>query len=478
MKLRPYQEEDVAMFLRSPVPHRLLLGHEMGVGKTPSAIRAIDDGLNKKWLVICPANVRRNWRREIIKWQFGLSSIGLIEAGRERKIGKKATLERILAYQANIQVVSYDLIDQVNQLGWDGIILDEVHHLQSPGSKISKAIRTLIHLNMKAAVIALTGTPIPNEIKNIWNVLDTLWPSQWGRPGTKNRISWDFQQKHCLKERNIYGHVKFYGTRPGAAEELAERLRPFMRRVTRQEANAFLPQVSATPFYADAFARPLTIGETWAEKACDEPETTHVGVFTHLRSTAEALYEALIPLSVAEDGPQVICLHGGDSTVKRDQALQELKNAPRGILCATTHAFNEGVDLSFLQQAMVVEWTARPADLLQFIGRFGRHKETSTAVFYLIREGTDDEVKAEKVQAKLTAITEFMKEGHAETALKGIFTEKELTDEKFYFNLQRMVAEFDAESRPIFGGTGDEEIETEESDSNDYINDRAYEEGL
>lgn len=428
LELRFYQQKGLHEALRTPQPHRFLFTYETGVGKTAVAIRMACKTKSQRVLVVCPAMVRRTWRREFQKWAPDLSEkVAVIEWGAEAKLASAYAKARAEAYASDIQIISYDLLGQVEAQGWDFVILDEIHHLQNPLSQQSKRASKLLKINPQAHVIGLTATLVPHEIKNIWHPLHLLWPNEFGKPTKSNGISWSFLARYCLREETQYG-VRYYGTKAGAPEALAERLKGKMQRVTKADARAYLPRIQAEPFYVSGQAKVVDTAIEWARG-----HEGKVGIFTHLRSTAE---EIATRLAAVIEGVPCLLSHGGHTTAHRDALLQVLGASERCYFVGTYHAFLEGVDLSGLETVLIAEWGTRTADLVQFLGRFARHEAARAHIQYLLREGTSDEVKALAIQEKLEVLEKLFKAGTGENLLKDVFQERELTDDDFFSRMR------------------------------------------
>ena len=149
---------------------RILLGDEMGVGKTIQSL-AIAYLYRKDWplLILCPSSLKWTWKDEIIKWLDHLNDseddIQVFMKGMDK-----------FNPNALIYIMSYNLATKLSKSiearKFGVIIADEAHYLKSRDSKRSMALVPII---MKAKrVLLLTGTPIlarPNELYNLVRML-------------------------------------------------------------------------------------------------------------------------------------------------------------------------------------------------------------------------------------------------------------------------------------------------------------------
>lgn len=174
--LYPYQVEGAYWLADNEHPN-LLLGDEMGVGKTPTSIAGADLIGAKNVLVICPGIARANWQREFGRWQTMNRTIGVM-------YGSKDNLS------TDVVVTSYSLVTtkkafaKLMARSWDLMILDEAHALKNKDSSRAKRVYHdyLKPVNGKglkskaARVWLLTGTPIPNDLSEMWTHTRALFP--------------------------------------------------------------------------------------------------------------------------------------------------------------------------------------------------------------------------------------------------------------------------------------------------------------
>jgi SNF2 family DNA or RNA helicase len=181
-ELRPYQTRGYSWlaFLRK-WGLGSCLADDMGLGKTIQAIALLlrereeaQDGLSPA-LVICPTSVVGNWKREIGRFAPGLQV--MVHHGSDRARGE----DLISAAQAHDVVVStYGLarrdVDDLKQVTWSDVILDEAQNIKNPHAKQTQAVRSL-QANSR---IALTGTPVENRLSELWSIMQFLNPGFLG----------------------------------------------------------------------------------------------------------------------------------------------------------------------------------------------------------------------------------------------------------------------------------------------------------
>lgn len=176
--LLPYQRAGVAYAANR---RNVLFGDAPGLGKTIEAIALANYRGAKRVLVVCPANVRRQWEKQIRAW---------------------STIPRVLPYlvaggsdgvhpQAHYVIVSYELARDglwsvLMGSHWDMVIIDEAHYLKTSDATRTRALFGGGEARYKAggitsradSVVALTGTPLPNRPRECYTICRALdWSS-------------------------------------------------------------------------------------------------------------------------------------------------------------------------------------------------------------------------------------------------------------------------------------------------------------
>lgn len=179
-ELRPYQLRGYAWLnFLSQIGFGACLADDMGLGKTIQCLALLqhryEQGLRSPALLICPTSVIANWEKEATRFTPELPL--MVHHGPARKKGnafKKAAEKQALV------ITSYALLsrdgDLFRKVKWDGVILDEAQNIKNPLTQQAKAARSL-----KADYrIALTGTPVENNVGDLWSVMEFLNPGLLG----------------------------------------------------------------------------------------------------------------------------------------------------------------------------------------------------------------------------------------------------------------------------------------------------------
>jgi len=250
-ELRPYQARGYSWlaFLRC-WGLGACLADDMGLGKTIQALALIQRDRAAKGkrpvLIVCPTSVVGNWRKEAERFTPNLSV--MVHHGIARAKGKIFIKD---AKKHAIVISSYALIHRdlevFKGVKWAGVILDEAQNVKNPETKQSKAARSL-HADYR---FALTGTPVENNVGELWAIMEFLNP---GFLGTQT----EFKRSFFIP---IMAHRD-----EGAAERLKRLTGPFILRRMKTDRTII----------------------------ADLPEKMEMKVFCTLTKEQASLYEAVV----------------------------------------------------------------------------------------------------------------------------------------------------------------------------------------
>lgn len=185
--LRPYQKtgRDWLHFLTS-LGLGACLADDMGLGKTVQVVSLLltikekSKTPKRPSILVLPASLLANWKAEITKFAPSLrcqfvhsSEIGkseLVNLGRHPDIAFKHT---------DVVLTTYGMLlrqEWLLDIDWQLVILDEAQAIKNPGSRQTKAVKQL----KAQSRIALTGTPIENQLSDLWSLFDFLSPGLLG----------------------------------------------------------------------------------------------------------------------------------------------------------------------------------------------------------------------------------------------------------------------------------------------------------
>lgn len=154
------------------------LADDMGLGKTVQTLALVQRDWQKDSLpvlLVCPTSVVDNWYREAARFAPGLPM--MIHHGPDRMRGAAF---RKAAKKHAIVVSSYGLVqrdaDTFCKVQWGGVVLDEAQNIKNPETKQARAVRSL----EAEYRLALTGTPVENNVGDLWSIMEFLNPGFLG----------------------------------------------------------------------------------------------------------------------------------------------------------------------------------------------------------------------------------------------------------------------------------------------------------
>ena len=161
------------------------LADDMGLGKTITVIALhLQRARREPTLVVCPASLLGNWQREINRFAPGVPV--------RRFHGPERSLDDldggfVLTTYGTMRAAAARLAEQP----WGMVVADEAQHVKNPYSATAKALRTI----PTPARVALTGTPVENNLSELWALLD------WTTPGLLGPLK-SFRARHARAVEN------------------------------------------------------------------------------------------------------------------------------------------------------------------------------------------------------------------------------------------------------------------------------------
>jgi len=249
--LRPYQVQGLSYlnFLRE-YGFGGILADEMGLGKTVQTLSFLqhlhESKVEGPSLIVVPTSVMPNWERESQKFVPGLKSLVIYGARREN-------LFRQIA-ESDIVITTYALLrrdlDELEKVEFVALILDEAQNIKNPNTITARSVR---RMNAKVR-LCLSGTPIENNLFELWSLFEFLMPGFLG-------------SQHSF-QRGIVKPIK-----DGDEETLAylrQRVKPFILRRTKAEVAKDLPPKVETVHYCALADEQLELYAALAKKLKDQ----------------------------------------------------------------------------------------------------------------------------------------------------------------------------------------------------------------
>src|SRR4030095_4069992 len=127
----------------------------------------------KPALVICPASVLYNWRREAERFVPDMKVL-VLQSGQARHNLRKQIPQHDLIV-TNYALLRRDLED-LQKFSFSAVVLDEAQFIKNPTAQVTQCVKQL-----KATQrLALTGTPLENRLLDLWSITDFIQPSYLG----------------------------------------------------------------------------------------------------------------------------------------------------------------------------------------------------------------------------------------------------------------------------------------------------------
>lgn len=262
--LFPHQRAGVEWMVKAK---RGLLADEPGLGKTAQAIRALkklkENGEEVfPALVVCPNTLKTNWEREFDKWWPGVD-VQVIKgsAAQRRKAFDHEAQVYVINWESlrtHSRLVSYGSIAlahctecgghdskitparcevhkrELNNIPFKSVIADEIHRSKDPKSKQTRALWSA---SGKAEIrFALTGTPIANNVVDLWPILHWLDEKEW-----PSKTKWIDRYVNTFP--NAFGALMVLGLKPAMETEFFAGINPRMRRMLKAKVLPWLPEV-------------------------------------------------------------------------------------------------------------------------------------------------------------------------------------------------------------------------------------------
>ncbi|GEJ99784.1 DEAD/DEAH box helicase [Streptomyces sp. 1-11] len=432
------------------------LADDMGLGKTVTLIALhLKRARTEPTLVVCPASLLGNWQREITRFAPGVPV--------RRFHGPDRSLDGLAG---GFVLTTYGTMRSTAELlaeqSWGMVVADEAQHVKNPYSATAKALRTI----PAPARVALTGTPVENNLSELWALLD------WTTPGLLGPLK-SFRARHARAVEN--------GEDREAVERLSRLVRPFLLRRKKSdpgivpelppktETDHPVPLTREQAALYEAVVRESMLAIETAEgigrrglvlkllgalkQICDHPalylkEEARADRLS-ARSGKLALLDELLDTVLAEDGSVLVftqyvgmarlitahlsaravpvdLLHGGTPVPERERMVDRFQSGRTPVLVLSLKAAGTGLNLTRAGHVVHFDRWWNPAVEEQATDRAYRIGQTQPVqVHRLVTEGTVEDRIAEMLASKRALADAVL--GSGESALTEL-TDRELSD--------------------------------------------------
>ncbi|WP_037854737.1 DEAD/DEAH box helicase [Streptomyces sp. NRRL S-340] len=410
------------------------LADDMGLGKTITLIalhlhRQQDPTAGGPTLVVCPTSLMGNWQREIERFAPGTPVRRF--HGARRDLAGLADGEFVLTTYGTMRLDA----PRLAEVAWGMVVADEAQHVKNPYSATARQLRTI----GAGARVALTGTPVENNLSELWAILDWATPGLLGRLGTF---------------RSRYAQAVESGRDPAAAERLARLVGPFLLRrrksdpgiapelppktetdhavaLTAEQAGlyeALVRETLAEISGADGMARRGLVVKllTGLKQICNHPAQflkEERSVLTGRSGKLELLDELLgtilsedasvlvftqyvrmgrlIERHLAARGVRPLFLHGGTPVAEREASVRRFQDGEVPVFLLSLKAAGTGLNLTRAEHVVHYDRWWNPAVEAQATDRAYRiGQRRPVQVHRLIAEGTVEDRIADLLRRK------------------------------------------------------------------------------
>ena len=426
--LRPFQK--VAKKFLSHIGYRGILAYDMGLGKTPIAISTLESIPNlSKILIVCPATLKTNWKREIKK-ATGLDCNVLSGAS-----PSELSILSILSGKHKYHIINYDILGRgdrdkethtflspwakvINMCQFDAIVMDEAHYIKNVDSGRSKAAREL----SSKYYIALTGTPVVNRPIEIWPLLNIIDPQSFSSyESFSGQWLWD-NGKRVRNESAFREMLSAYMIRRRKEDvikdlPMIERLDHFIElsSAAKKAYNTALEGVYISlrnPNYEreinSILAQLMRLKQIVADdtaphsvelaKEIYEETDKKVLIFSQFVQSCHYIHSQL---------PESLCITGEDSDQSRYEKIDKFQNDPNiKYMVLSTKAGAEGLTLTAAHYVIFNDLCWTPKDHRQAEARcYGRMNDLHSATaYYMQAENTVTETIMGILRQKIALI--------------------------------------------------------------------------
>ena len=403
-ELRRYQEWGVKYILHQG---RVLLGDEMGLGKSIQAIATMVSLKNtgaKHFVVICPASVITNWCREI-------SDKSKLSVTKIHGVGRKQALSSWIQ-NGGVAVTTYETTGYFkleDYFFFSLLVVDEAHYIKNPEAQRTKNVKKIS--SHAERILFMTGTALENKVSEMVLLIKLL------QPGIASEIE----------------RMQFLA----AAPEFRRKIAPVYYRRKREDVLTELPEMIEKREWCTLLPEEQAIYEA-AVLRKDYNESRRVSWnIDNLNNSSKARRMLEIIEKAESEGRKVIvfsffletirkivellgdkCLNpinGSVSPVRRQEIIDEFSKSPAGtVLAAQIQSGGTGLNIQSASVVILCEPQLKPSIENQAISRAYRMGQTRNVLVYrLLCDDTVDEKITSLLQEKQALFDSFADKSEA-----------------------------------------------------------------
>ncbi|WP_110207607.1 DEAD/DEAH box helicase [Nocardioides daejeonensis] len=445
-ELRDYQRQGVTWLAElTSMGLGACLADDMGLGKTITLIalhlHRHAAGVGGPTLVVCPASLLGNWEAEIRRFAPGTEV--------RRFHGPGRTLEGV---RDGFVLTTYQTMradaESLAKVPWDLVVADEAQHVKNAQSSTARSLRKV----PSRARVALTGTPVENNLTELWAILD------WATPGLLG-------SRQAF--RKVWAAPIEAGVDPAVNRRFADLVQPFLLRRRKSDPGIApeLPPKTETDHLLSLGREQVVLYETLVrtsmEKIAEADEEARRGLVLALltglkqicnhpahylkqadprmrgRSEKVELLDELVEVVLREDGAVLVftqyvamarllerhltaagvpvqLLHGGTPVPERERMVERFQSGEVPVFLLSLKAGGTGLNLTRADHVVHFDRWWNPAVEDQATDRAYRIGQTKPVqVHRLVTQGTVEERIAELLQRKRALADSVLGRGEA-----------------------------------------------------------------
>ena len=403
-ELRHYQEFGAKYILHQK---RVLLGDEMGLGKTIQAIATMHhlhhEG-HRYFLVICPASVLLNWKREVNKLTDMQAYILHGESFGDYENWKS---------DGGIAIINYEGLDKIifdKDFPLDMVVVDEAHFVKNKDAQRTR--HTIRIIEQAEYALYMTGTAIENNVDEMCYLIECLNPSVANEiKGMKYLAKADLFRK---KIAPVYLRRK----RADVLMELPElTIHDEWCMMNDEEINSYRKAVESGNFMAMRRVSWNSLNSTKAERMVELclqalSEGRKVVIFSYFLDTLSFVSDLLL-------GKALPVISGKLSLEKRQDILCQFEEPIARVLPIQIHAGGIGLNIQTAEIVILCEPQLKPSDEMQAISRIYRMGQVHHVFVYrLLSADTIDETLVKRLHDKQNIFDQFADESEMSEQLE------------------------------------------------------------
>ena len=403
-ELRHYQEFGTKYILHQK---RVLLGDEMGLGKTIQAIAAMNHLYHKGhryFLVICPAGLLLNWKREIEK---------LTDMQAYMLHGSGCSDSQSWKSDGGIGVINYEGLDKIifdKDFPLDMVVVDEAHFVKNKEAQRTR--NTVRMIEQAEYALYMTGTAIENNVDEMCYLIECLNPS----------IAIEVKDMKYLAKADLFrkkiAPVYLRRKRVDVLMELPElTIHDEWCMMNEEEIISYRKAVESENFMAMRRVSWGSLNSTKAERMVELclqalGEGRKVVIFSYFLETLSFVTDLLL-------GKSLPVISGKLSLEKRQEILRQFDEPVARVLPIQINVGGIGLNIQTAEIVILCEPQLKPSDEMQAISRVYRMGQINHVFVYrLLSADTIDEVLVKRLHEKQNIFNQFANESEISEQLE------------------------------------------------------------